>query len=297
MARKKRATSYGCLRFMPLIRQTTKRTEIFLKKDIGGWINGWIKITLLASLLAGIGLDAAAQSLQPIDPLQRPKTGAGSSSFSLQTSYLPTLTSEGSRLGLGLGLRGSYNVTDRFAVTGSTGLSLFRAERLQDNGSVSTQSGQVWHGLSVGAQYTATSLFAPTIGLEVDLPINKFPLSVTVNTGVSWLRDPLILDASLAYTVRPDSSMWSAGVGMGFVVNDAVTLRADVVHSLTLAQITLPSGRISVGGAYKVDEQQSITLESTLDMFAGKVSPSLRAGYIYRPTQGSGAESTSKASP
>lgn len=38
---------------------------------------------------------AGAQSLQPIDPLQRPKTGTGSSSFSVTAGYNPDVSASG----------------------------------------------------------------------------------------------------------------------------------------------------------------------------------------------------------
>lgn len=96
--------------------------------------------------LAAFGLFplAGAQSLQPIDPLQRPKTGAGSSSFSVTAGYNPSMTAGGVHLGAGLGLTASYNVTEKLAVTASTGTGVFRTERLDSTGAVNV--GVAWPG-------------------------------------------------------------------------------------------------------------------------------------------------------
>lgn len=226
---------------------------------------------------------ASAQNLQPIDPLQRPKTGAGSSSFSVTAGYNPDVLTSGVQLGAGLGLTAAYNVTEKFAVTASTGAGVYRVETLGEGGAVNVNSGLGWNGLSVGAQYTLDGKYAPTLGLDVLLPLGGNELAVTGSASASLLRDPIILDGTLAYTYRPTMSTVSAGAGVGFVVNDAVTLRGDAVQSLTFGKLTVPSTTIGLGGAYKFNEQHSLTARTTLNVTAGQTSTGVSISYLYRP--------------
>lgn len=226
---------------------------------------------------------AGAQSLQPIDPLQRPKTGAGSSSFSVSAGYNPDVTAAGVQLGVGLGLTAAYNVTEQFAVTASTGGGIHRAETLNEDGTVNVNSGVGWNGLSVGGQYTFGGKYAPTLGLDIALPIGGNSLAVTGSASASLLRDPVILDGTLAYTYRPTASTLSAGAGVGFVVNDAVTLRGDAIQSLTFGKLTVPSTTIGLGGAYKLNEKHSLTARTTLNVVAGQTSTGFSLSYLYRP--------------
>jgi len=116
--------------------------------------NRW-RAGLLASLVSFSG--AGAQNLQPINPLQRPRTGAGSASFSVSAGYAPDLqqTPQGltSSVAGGLGITATYNVTDRLSVTASTGLSAARTRTLNGE-TVAAASDVSWNGLDVGAQYT-----------------------------------------------------------------------------------------------------------------------------------------------
>ena len=235
--------------------------------------------------LASFGLFAVAgaQSLQPIDPLQRPKTGAGSSSFSVTGGYNPDVTSTGVQLGLGLGLTATYNVTEQLSVTASTGAGFYRAETLKQDGTVNINSGVGWNGLSVGGQYVFSGKFAPALGLDVVLPVSGNSLAVTGSASASLLRDPVILDGTLAYTYRPTASTLSAGAGVGFVVNDAVTLRGDAIQSLTFGKLNVPSTTIGLGGAYKLNEKHSLNARTTLNVVAGQTNTGFSLSYLYRP--------------
>lgn len=226
---------------------------------------------------------AGAQSLQPIDPLQRPKTGTGSSSFSVTAGYNPDVSASGVQLGAGLGLTASYNVTEKFAVTASTGAGAFRTETLDSSGTVNVNSGVGWNGVSLGAQYTFDGKYAPTLGVDVLVPVGGNELAVTGSVSASLLRDPVILDGTLAYTFRPTASTASAGAGVGFVVNDAVTLRGDAVQSLTFGKLTIPSTTIGLGGAYKFNEQHSLTARTSLNVVGGQTSTGVSLSYLYRP--------------
>lgn len=226
---------------------------------------------------------AGAQNLQPIDPLQRPKTGAGSSSLSVTADYSPDVSATGVKLGTGLGLTGSHNVTDKFAMTLSTGAGVFRTETVDSTGAVSVKSGADWNGLSVGGQYTFDGKYAPTLGVDVLLPIGGNTLAVTGSASALLLRDPVILDGTVAYTYQPTVSTLSAGAGVGFVVNDAITLRGDAVQNLTFGQVTVPSSTLGLGGAYKIDEQRSLTARTTLNMIAGQTNTGVSFSYLYRP--------------
>ena len=230
---------------------------------------------------------AGAQNLQPIDPLQRPKTGAGSASFSVSAGYAPDLqqTQEGitSTVAGGLGITATYNVTERFAVTASTGIGAARAETLNGD-TVGAASSVNWNGLSVGAQYTFGGRYAPALGLEVALPLTGNGWTVTGSTSASLLRDPVILDGTLAATWRSEGApSLSAGAGVGFVVNEAVTLRADAVQSLTFGTLTIPSTTLGLGGAYKINEKNSLTARTTLNVTGGRTSSGLSVSYLYRP--------------
>lgn len=230
---------------------------------------------------------AGAQNLQPIDPLQRPKTGAGSASFSVSAGYAPDLqqTQEGvsSTVAGGLGITTTYNVTERLAVTASTGIGAARTQALNGE-TVDAASSVNWNGLNVGAQYTFGGRYAPSLGLEVGLPLAGNGLAVTGSTSASLLRDPLILDGTLAATWRSEGSpSLSAGAGVGFVVNDAVTLRADAVQSLTFGTLTVPSTTLGLGGAYKFDEKNSLQARTTLNVSGGRTTSGLSVTYLYRP--------------
>lgn len=230
---------------------------------------------------------AGAQNLQPIDPLQRPRTGAGSASFSVSAGYAPDLvgTAAGttSTLAGGLGISASYNVTERFAVTASTGIGTARTQTL--NGEAVSAAGDVnWNGLNVGAQYTFGGRYAPALGLEVGLPLTGGGWDVTGSLSASLLRDPVILDGTLAATWRSEGSpSLSAGAGVGFVVNEAVTLRADAVQSLTFGTLTVPSTTLGLGGAYKIDEKNSVSARTTLSVTGGRTTTGLSVTYLYRP--------------
>ena len=93
----------------------------------------------------------------------------------------------------------------------------------------------------------------------------------------------MILDGTLAYTYRPTASTLSAGAGVGFVVNDAVTLRGDAIQSLTFGKLTVPSTTIGLGGAYKLNEKHSLTARTTLNVVAGQTSTGFSLSYLYRP--------------
>lgn len=201
----------------------------------------------------------------------------------MTAGYNPGVTANGVELGAGLGLTVSYNVTERFAVTASTGASVFRTETVDSAGAVNVNSGAGWNGLSVGAQYTLDGKYAPTLGLGVLLPLGGNDLAVTGSASASLLRDPIILDGTLAYTYRPTVSTVSAGAGVGFVVNDAVTLRGDAVQSLTFGKLTVPATVIGLGGGYKFNEQQSLTVRTTLNVVAGRTSTGVSVSYLYRP--------------
>lgn len=240
---------------------------------------------LLASLVS-IGA-AGAQNLQPIDPLQRPQTGAGSASFSVSAGYAPyivgTAAGTTSTLTGGLGISASYNVTERFAVTASTGIGATRTQTLNGE-AVSAASNVDWNGLNVGAQYTFGGRYAPALGVEVDLPLTGNGWAVTGSTSASLLRDPLILDGTLAATWRSEGApSLSAGLGVGFVVNEAVTLRADAIQSLTFGTLTVPSTTLGLGGAYKIDEKNSLQARTTLNVTGGRTTTGLSVTYLYRP--------------
>ena len=242
-----------------------------------------------AGLLASLALlsAAGAQSLQPIDPLQRPRTGAGSASFSVSAGYAPDLRQTGqgvtSSVAGGLGLTASYNVTERFAVTASTGVGAARTQTLNGE-AVRATSDLSWNGLSVGAQYTLEGRYAPALGLEVELPLTGNGWAVTGSGSASLLRDPVILDGTLAATWRPGGApSVSAGAGVGFVVNEAVTLRADAVQSLTFGDLTVPSTTLGLGGAYKLDEKNSVSARTTLGVSGGRTTTGLSVTYVYRP--------------
>lgn len=226
---------------------------------------------------------AGAQNLQPIDPLQRPKTGAGSTSFSVSTSYHPNMIRSTMVLGAGLSFTTSYNVTEQFAITASTGTNVFRTERLDDADNVMSNFGATWNGFSVGGQYTFNGGFAPSLGLNIQLPFGKNPWAITGNASASLLRDPVILHGSVAYTYRPTVSTLSMSTGVGFVVNDAVTLHGDAVQSLTFGKLTVPTTTIGLSGAYKISEQHSLKASTTLNMVAGQTSAGVSLGYILRP--------------
>ncbi|WP_104992312.1 outer membrane beta-barrel protein [Deinococcus sp. NW-56] len=247
--------------------------------------NNLCRAGLLASLVS-IGA-AGAQNLQPIDPLQRPQTGAGSASFSVSAGYAPDLqqTLEGltSSVAGGLGITATYNVTDRFAVTASTGIGGARTRTL--NGEMVAAASDVnWNGLDVGAQYTFGGRYAPAVGLDVALPLAGGGWAVTGSTSASLLRDPVILDGTLAATWRSEGApSLSAGLGVGFVVNEAVTLRADAIQSLTFGTLTVPSTTLGLGGAYKIDEQNSLQARTTLNVTGGRTTSGLSVSYLYRP--------------
>lgn len=246
--------------------------------------NRW-RAGLLASLVSFSG--AGAQNLQPIDPLQRPRTGAGSASFSVSAGYAPDLrqTPEGltSSVSGGLGLSASYNVTERFAVTASTGIGGARTETLNGD-TVDAASRLNWNGLDVGAQYTFEGRYAPALGLDVSLPVAGGGWAVTGSASASLLRDPVILDGTLAATWRPEgAASVSAGAGVSFVVNEAVTLRTDAVQSLTFGTLTVPSTTLGLGGAYKIDEQNSLQARTTLNVTGGRTTTGLSVTYLYRP--------------
>ncbi|MBI0446897.1 hypothetical protein [Deinococcus sp. DB0503] len=188
-----------------------------------------------------------------------------------------------STLAGGLGISATYNGTERFAVTASTGIGAARTQTL--NGEAVSAAGDVnWNGLNVGAQYTFGGRYAPALGLEVALPLTGNGWAVTSSTSVSLLRDPVILDGTLAATWRSEGSpSLSAGAGVGFVVNEVVTLRADVVQSLTFGTLALPSTALGLGGAYKINEKNSLTARTTLNVTGGRTSSGLSVSYLYRP--------------
>ncbi|MBB6017164.1 hypothetical protein ACFP9V_23240 [Deinococcus radiopugnans] len=247
--------------------------------------NSMWRVGLLASLVSFTG--AGAQNLQPIDPLQRPRTGASSASFSISAGYAPDLrqTPEGltSSLAGGLGITATYNVTDRLAVTASTGLGAARTRTLNGE-TVAAASNLSWSGLNVGAQYTFEGRYAPALGLDVNLPLAGDGWAVTGSTSASLLRDPVILDGTLAATWRSEGApAVSVGAGVGFVVNEAVTLRADAIQSLTFGILTVPSTTLGLGGAYKLDEQNSLQARTTLNITGGRTTTGLSVTYLYRP--------------
>lgn len=245
--------------------------------------NPWRAALLAAALCSAANL-ASAQNLQPIDPLQRPKSGAGSSSFSFSGEYSPNVAGNAISLGAGLGLTASYNVTDQLSVTASTGVSASRTESVNEQGVTAVTGAGRWNGLSVGAQYTFGGRFAPSLGLDVGLPLTGNGWAVTGSASASFLRDPLILDATVAasYYSKSEPSI-SVGTGVGFVVNDAVTLRGDAVQSLTFATLTLPSTTLGFGGVYKFNEQSSVQTRTTLDIVGGRSSAGVSLSYVYRP--------------
>jgi hypothetical protein len=245
-------------------------------------------LTLLASFSI-TGSIAGAQNLQPIDPLQRPKTGAGSFSFGVTANYSPDFVATGagasSVLAGGLGLGLTYNVTERLAVTASSGISAARVQTQEAEGQANrTTSGLNWQGLTVGAQYTFDGRFAPSLGLQVALPVTEQGWSVSGSASASVLRDPVILDGTLAATWNeggPPSVQ--AGAGVGFVVNEAITLRADAINSLSLGALPVPSTTLGLGGAYKLDEQHSVSVRSTFNILGGRTSTGFSVSYLYRP--------------
>lgn len=248
------------------------------------------KARLLAALVVFgvLGSMATAQSLQPIDPLQRPKSGAGSASYSVSGGYNPQVLGNTISVGGGLGLTGTYNVTERLAVTASTGFGASRTETVDDAGAVTAESNARWNGLNVGAQYTFGGRYAPALGLAVDLPLTGNGWGVTGSASASLLRDPVILDGTLAATYQVDAEgtgtpIVSAGAGVGFVVNDAVTLRADATQNLSFGTLTLPSSSLGFGGAYKLNEKSSVSARAVLNLVGARSSTGLNISYLYRP--------------
>lgn len=239
------------------------------------------KLLTGVAVLSGLG-GALAQGLQPIDPLERPRTGAGSTSFSVGAGYSPLVSGGLVSVGGGIGAGVSHNVTANLAVSASTGYSAARLQLPGEDG-VFTRTVGLWNGLNLGAQYTLPGGYAPALGLSVDLPLAGNPWAVTGSVSASVLRDPVILDGTLAVSyLQGEGPLLSAGAGLGFVVNEAVTLRFDTTQNLSVGQLLLPSGNLSLGLAYRVDGQQSLTARSTVSFGGGGSHLGVGLGYVYR---------------
>lgn len=81
---------------------------------------------------------ATAQNLRPIDPLQRPKYGAGSSSFGLSAGYAYGLGGGGLWQSNDLGLHFTHQLTEDFAVKLGTEVSFASLQSIQ-NGAVQSE--------------------------------------------------------------------------------------------------------------------------------------------------------------
>jgi hypothetical protein len=225
---------------------------------------------------------AGAQELQPIDPLERPKVGKGSTSFAVDADYAGLLLGTASTLGSGLNFHATYNVSEQLAVTATTGLGALRTEWSGEIDTKTTSSLE-WTGLGLGMQYTSQTRYAPSLGLSIALPLTGENWSVTTSTSASLMRDPVILDATLAATWNSQGSpSLSAGAGVNFVVNETITLRGSTTQSLTFGSIIFPSATLGLGGAYKLNEKNSINARATVNIANGSVSTGVSLSYVYR---------------
>lgn len=245
-----------------------------------------------ALMLCAAASAATAQTFRPLDPLVRPKHGAGGYSFTVSANYAPTVVygQAGTYTSndLGLGLSGVYNVTDQFSVSGSVRGTASLQQQLTEEGASGMQELGV-SAPSLGVQYDFLGEYAPTLSAEVSLPFFDQPWRFGVGVSASLLRDPLMVDAQLSYrytAALPEKTLAthdiSAGLGLGFVVNDSFTLRGEVTQSWTVGRIIVPSTSLGTSLGYKVSEQSSVRASVGVSGLGGETSWQTGLSYTFR---------------
>lgn len=132
-------------------------------------------------------------------------------------------------------------------------------------------------------EYTSPRDGAPSFGVSVHLPKEEDAWSATVNLSASQIVDPVIIDGSLAYTQTATAPILSAGAGVGFVMNDRVSLRFDATQNVTYGDLTIPSSNLALSGSYRISELHSLTASAAMNLRNGSAQPRFSFGYVYRP--------------
>lgn len=254
------------------------------------------KLSKIALSLSALGFwsgqDAIAQPFRPIDPLVRPRQGAGGYAVSTSLDYAPAVVyGEGgtfTRNELGLGLTGVYNVTDQLRVYGALRASGTLRQQLTPEGASGTQNVAL-SAPTLGAEYAFGGEYDPTLAADVTPPLFGQAWGAGLGLSASLLRDPLIVEGSLNYrytaalpgegTVTHDLY---AGLGVGFVVNESFTLRGDVTQNWTVGRIVVPSTDVSTSVSYRLSEQSSLRAGASVNALGGETSWRTALGYTFR---------------
>lgn len=159
----------------------------------------------------------------------------------------------------------------------------FASLQYVQNNAVQTERNFNWDGARLGMEYISSNEHAPSFGFQLHLPKEEDAWSATVNLSASKMVDPVIIDGSLAYTQTATAPIVSAGAGVGFVMNDTVSLRFDATQNMTYGELTVPSSNLGLSGSYRLNEQHSLTAGASVNLRNGSAQPRFSFGYVYRP--------------
>lgn len=221
-------------------------------------------VLLWTGLLVSLpGRGALAQQVtQPIDPLLHLREKAGghevrlglhyepggdeSSQFEQFTEYITIYTRFryffSDRFSAYVGMQPSFWSVDQES-------SVHEGERRETSYSDTELSGEL------GARYrfATDSPLDPYLSIGTSLPLDTAQLSLEG----SFIRDPLVWSGTLGYkrSFDPPEDWLALGSGVGFIVNDKITLTASAFYDIPMGHVAVPQVGVTVGLVYSLDSE------------------------------------------
>lgn len=224
-----------------------------------------IQALILTALVVSAGVHAMAET--PIDPLVRPDEMAGHYELSVGLSYMPNgeegllLTEHGPLIytraqhQLMVPIRLRYFLSTSSSILLSLHPGVFHSSQRESVSGERKKFAETEAAVSgsIGMRYRLAPghTLDPAMAISLELPTRTTSLIL----AASWMRDPVVLSASLSHITKMDTGAQYAGLnlGTGLFLNDKIRFKASAQQSTRLDDIGLPHWAFSLGVVYALD--------------------------------------------